>query len=108
LAGGSCLDEDLARVMKRHGYRLRQVMTWRAYDDEWASDLEGALLAVRDPDLRHGSVHVAKTVKCRCIECRVLLHPPAKRAGYLERGRPYREYGAERAGANPQDPGGAA
>ncbi|WP_326641033.1 hypothetical protein OG884_00590 [Streptosporangium sp. NBC_01755] len=96
LKGGGCLESDLVRVAEKHGYRLRQVLMWRAYDDQWAAAFEGALIAVRDPGVEHGSWRVAKKLKCRCVDCRSLTYPWAVRPDYLLRGKPYRDYGAER------------
>lgn len=40
------------------------------WDRAWALRLDDALLAGRDPDIRHGTDHSYKQHRCRCPDCR--------------------------------------
>ncbi|MFD6534783.1 hypothetical protein [Streptomyces goshikiensis] len=67
LANGAHLNEATTVV----GVRLRQV--WglaRRPDLDFADQLDAALTAGRDPQLRHGSSYTYARFRCRCPECR--------------------------------------
>ena len=43
---------------------------FKAYDEQWALQLDDALLAGRDPGLDHGTFNAYRHGRCRCPECR--------------------------------------
>lgn len=83
LRGGSCREDDLERIAKKHGFRLSQIWLWRRLDDQWRYDFESALKSVRDPKLLHGLLETLEVHKCKCVDCRALRYPPARRAEYV-------------------------
>lgn len=48
----------------------QQAHGFKMYDPEWAEELDGALLAGRDPELAHGTAGAYRHGRCRCPECR--------------------------------------
>lgn len=66
LAHGRSVDEALLGTGLTPG-NLYGIAKW---DQEWAAQLDSALLAGRDPRLRHGTEVAYKVGRCRCPECR--------------------------------------
>ncbi|MEU4836569.1 hypothetical protein [Streptosporangium sp. NPDC023615] len=81
--GGSCLEDDLVRVVEGYGYRLRQVWLWRKYDDVWLLAFETALMNVRNPNLAHGTKNAWLRVRCKCIYCRAMGLREPHRGHYI-------------------------
>ncbi|MGO4417365.1 hypothetical protein AB4Z54_00945 [Streptomyces sp. MCAF7] len=62
--------EHLPDVCRSLDITTQQAHGFKAFDDDWAEALDGALLAGRDPKLDHGSITAYRHGRCRCPECR--------------------------------------
>ena len=49
---------------------MNRVHRYRAYDPQWAIDVDQALMDGRDPNVPHGTANGYRWHKCRCPECR--------------------------------------
>lgn len=66
LRDGTPLTEAAAQA----GVPFQALFGRARWDAAWATRLDQALMAGRDPGLRHGTDHTYKAHKCRCPECR--------------------------------------
>ncbi|MGW2841866.1 hypothetical protein ACWCWD_29275 [Streptomyces sp. NPDC001493] len=54
------------------GVSVNQVYGYRRFDQGWATALDEALMAGRDPSLEHGTHKAHRWGGCRCPECRAV------------------------------------
>jgi hypothetical protein len=62
--------EHLTDVCRSLETTTQQAHGFKVFDRTWAEELDGALLAGRDPDLNHGTITAYRKSNCRCPECR--------------------------------------
>lgn len=60
----------LAEVCEEYEVTSQQLFGWRVYAPEWGDALDAALMAGRNPNLKHGTKGAYRHGKCRCPECR--------------------------------------
>lgn len=59
------------------GVATQTVHSRSRVDPGWQQRLDEALMAGRDPRVRHGTEDGYRNGRCRCPECRAAHHPPS-------------------------------